>query len=65
MQKSVLRRASVISRTGLSRSSIYLKMAQGQFPQSIRLGQRAVGWLESDVDAWITGRIEEARRPEA
>jgi prophage regulatory protein len=40
-------------KSGLSRSSIYLRMSKGLFPQSISLGGRAVGWLESDIDEWI------------
>jgi prophage regulatory protein len=44
----------VEDKTGLSRSSIYLRMSKGLFPQSISLGGgRAVGWLESDIDEWL------------
>jgi prophage regulatory protein len=44
--------------TGLSRSSIYLRVAQGTFPKQVSLGARAVGWRESDVEAWIEGLRE-------
>jgi prophage regulatory protein len=54
----ILRRTQVQARTGISRSGIYQKMADGEFPKSISLGPRAVGWLESSIDAWIQGRIE-------
>jgi prophage regulatory protein len=47
----------VEDRVGLSRSSIYLRMSKGLFPQSISLGGRAVGWLESDIDEWLEQRI--------
>ena len=47
----------VKDKTGLSRSSIYLRMSNGEFPQSISLGGRAVGWLESDIDQWLDERI--------
>jgi prophage regulatory protein len=62
MTKVILRLPTVQNRTGLSRSSIYLKVSEGRFPKPISLGVRAVGWLESDVDAWLSGRIEESRR---
>jgi prophage regulatory protein len=61
MSHTILRLPQVKSRTGLSRSSIYLRMANGEFPESISLGGRAVGWLEHDVDEWIVTRIEASR----
>ena len=57
MNKNVRRLGVVISMVGLSRSTIYLLMAAGEFPKSISLGKRAVGWLESDIHAWIDSRI--------
>ena len=55
---SILRRKQVEDRTGLSRSSIYLYIQEGTFPKPINLGARAVGWLENEVDKWLTDRIE-------
>lgn len=55
--KVILRRTQVQARTGISRSGIYQKMADGEFPKSISLGPRAVGWLESSIDEWIQSRI--------
>lgn len=46
------------ARTGYSRSSIYLKMQDGTFPKPIKLGARAVGWLESEIEEWLQARIE-------
>lgn len=61
-QVSILRRHDVEARTGLSRSTIYLRMAQGVFPRAISLGGlRAVGWLESEIDAWLHERIAASR----
>ncbi len=57
----ILRLPEVIRRTGLSRSSIYLRVANDEFPRSISLGGRAVGWLEKDIDSWLAGRIEASR----
>ena len=53
MSKKIIRLPEVKSKTGLSRSSIYLRMSNGKFPQSISLGSRAVGWLESDISEWL------------
>jgi prophage regulatory protein len=53
---TILRRPQVERRTGLSRSTLYLYIQDGHFPRPLRLGPRAVGWLESDVSAWIAGR---------
>ena len=61
MAQQILRLPAVKSRTGLSRSSIYAAIQEGQFPKQISLGDRAVGWLESEVDQWIRGRIECSR----
>jgi len=54
---NILRRKQVEKRVGLSRSTIYAKVAAGEFPAPIALGARAVGWLESDIIAWIESRI--------
>ncbi len=50
---NVLRLPEVKSQTGLSRSAIYQRIAEGTFPKQINLGGRAVGWLEEDIQNWI------------
>lgn len=57
--KKVLRRPAVEAMTGLSRSTIYEYMRVGTFPEPIRLGAKAVGWLEHEVVAWIEARTAE------
>ena len=57
----VLRLPRVQARTGLARSTIYVRVADGSFPQPIRLGARAVGWIESEVDQWIQEQIAASR----
>lgn len=57
----ILRRRDVEARTGLSRSTIYLRVAKGHFPKPVRLGDRAVGWIEAEVDAWLTGQLTASR----
>lgn len=53
----LIRIREAIQKTGLSKSSIYDLMAQGRFPQTVRLGGRSVAFVESEVDAWIAERI--------
>ncbi len=61
MGTSLLRLPAVQARTGLSRSTIYLRISRGQFPKQVSLGERAVGWLESEIDSWVDARIQESR----
>lgn len=55
-KEKFLRLPEVKSRTGLSRSTIYALIAQNKFPRHVPLGMRCVGWLESEIDAWIAAR---------
>jgi prophage regulatory protein len=54
----ILRLKKVKDRTGLSRSTIYLRIQQGTFPRPISLGARAVGWLENEIEAWLMSCLE-------
>jgi Predicted transcriptional regulator len=58
---AILRLKDVMQRIGLSRSTIYQRMSEGTFPESISLGDRAIGWLESDIDAWLRQQIAASR----
>ena len=62
MTHTILRLPQVKLRVGLSRSSIYLAVSQGKFPRPVSLGARAVGWLEAEVDAWLSQRVELSRK---
>ena len=53
MAEKLLRRPEVEAIAGLSRTSIYARMAKGDFPRPMRLGLRAVAWRDSDVQEWI------------
>jgi len=57
----VLRLPEVCSVTGLGRSMIYQMEADQRFPKRVRIGTRAVGWLEGEVRAWLQKRIELSR----
>jgi prophage regulatory protein len=49
----LLRLPDVKSATGLSKSTIYARMSEGNFPKQISIGPRLVVWLESDIQQWI------------
>lgn len=61
VRQVLLRRKEVEARTGLPRSSLYELIGRGEFPRPIRLGERSVAWIDSEVDAWIASRIAECR----
>jgi prophage regulatory protein len=61
MTNSILRLPAVKDRIKLSRSTIYLLISKGKFPSPISLGERAVGWLEEDVENWLKEKIEASR----
>lgn len=60
--QTILRLAEVLRRTGLSRSTLYLRIANASFPHQISLGGRAIGWLKSEVDDWVDTRAN-LRKP--
>ena len=61
----LLRRGAVEKLTGLSRATIYVRMAEGEFPRPIRIGAQAVAWKESDIEAWIESRELAGSEPRA
>ena len=56
MSFKILRLPEVIEITGLGRSTIYAKVSRRDFPRPIKLGERAVGWIDSDVYEWISAK---------
>jgi prophage regulatory protein len=58
-QLRILRLREVRERTGRSQSSIYADMAAGKFPPAVPIGGHAVGWVETEIDAWIKARVAE------
>ena len=57
MTKKVIRRGEVEARIGLACSTIYAMMADGKFPRPVKIGRRAVGWIEEDVNNWLSNKI--------
>jgi len=58
MANTILRLPDVKQKTGQSRSTIYDKVQRGEFPAPVKIGERAVGWVEAEVDAWVRDRIK-------
>ena len=52
-----LRIRTVLARTGLSRSTLYRKIASGNFPRQIKISDRCCAWRSSAVDAWLKNPI--------
>jgi len=52
----VLRMKDLQIKTGKKKSSIYQMINEGAFPRPLKLGERARGWRESEIDAWISKR---------
>jgi len=65
MSTVVLRLPLAKARTWLSRPTIYLRIAEGSFPKPVSLGDRAVGWLESEIESWLSSRVEASRHVKA
>ena len=55
----IIRLKEVLDSTGLARSTIYKHIGEGTFPKPVSLGDRCVGWVDSEVHDWILARIEE------
>jgi prophage regulatory protein len=58
----LLRLQDVCRTTGMCRSMIYRMEAEKRFPQRVKIGQRAVGWVEQEVAQWVADRIASSRR---
>lgn len=64
MADIILRLPQVKQITGLSRSTIYLLISKGNFPKQIKLGERAVGWVDEDINKWICQKITQSNNPQ-
>lgn len=53
----IIRLRTVLARTGLSRSTIYRKIAEGTFPAQIKISANGAGWHESEIDRWVANPL--------
>jgi prophage regulatory protein len=66
MQGEVLLRIKAVKeKTGLKHATLYKLIADGKFPKPIKLSERCVGWLLSEVEAFIQDRIAAGRDSES
>ena len=61
----ILRLPEVCKTTGLGRSMVYQLEAAQRFPARVRISDRAVGWVEEEVQGWLAERIQRSRDPPA
>jgi prophage regulatory protein len=61
MSLQISKLLAVKQTTGLSGSTIYRLASKGQFPNPIKLSERSSGWVQSEVEQWLTDRIEASR----
>ncbi|MEZ2378871.1 helix-turn-helix transcriptional regulator [Enterobacter sp. RCC_40] len=62
MAQNLIRLQEVRRRTGYSKAWIYRLMSEGKFPTSVKIGSRAIAFVESEVDDWINQRIVDSRK---
>lgn len=60
-QNILIKLPAVKNRTTLSTSEIYRRIEAGTFPAQIKLGAKAVAWLEHEIDEWIEQTVEAGR----
>lgn len=65
MIEKILRKPAVLDRIGIKNSTLYAWIAQGTFPRPLRIGSRAVGWQESQIDQWIKQKAQLVGRNDA
>jgi prophage regulatory protein len=54
---SLIRLPEVERRVGLKKSAIYERIAAGHFPRPVPLTQKAIAFVSTEIDAWISDRI--------
>jgi prophage regulatory protein len=48
---------------GYSRDHLRAKIKAGEFPSPVALSNKAIAWLESDIDDWIAARAALRHQP--
>lgn len=62
MSTRLIKMPEVMHRTGYGKAWIYRLISHGKFPASVKIGTRAIAFVESEVDDWINQRIAESRK---
>jgi prophage regulatory protein len=60
MEEIFIRRKALEAKLGLSCSTIYAMMAADKFPRPIKIGRRAVGWRNTDIQEWVLSKVDAA-----
>ncbi|MCK8541345.1 helix-turn-helix transcriptional regulator [Yersinia ruckeri] len=61
----LIRLTEVMNRTGYGKAWIYRLISEGRFPTQIKIGSRAIAFIESEIDDWIQAIIDETRNKAA
>lgn len=61
INQSLIRLPEVLKRTGFGKAWMYRLISEGRFPAPVKIGVRAVAFVESEVDEWIQSVIETSR----
>ena len=62
MSQTLIRMPETMRRTGYGKAWLYRLINQNKFPKPVKIGSRAIAFVESEVDDWINQRIEESRK---
>jgi prophage regulatory protein len=57
----LLRLPEVCKAVGLGRAMIYRLQSENRFPRAVKISERAVGWVEHEVQDWLARRLEQDR----
>lgn len=57
-----IRLSEVMNKTGFGKAWIYRLISQNRFPQPVKIGIRAIAFIESEIDEWIQLTIENSRK---
>lgn len=64
IENKLIRLSELTQIVGLCRTSIYVKLKQGDFPRLVRIGSKAVAWKSEDIKAWVDSRSKVSERYE-
>lgn len=60
VEMQILRPLQVMELLGLSRPTLYRLRKEGRFPNSIKLGEKSIGWMRKDIENWIKSKFDES-----